>query len=223
VFELSKVEKEAIRELMVARLLNINEDLAKKVADKLGLEKMPKPVEAAKPTLKSLKASDKLSILKNTPGSFKGRKIGVLMTEKADGAIYSSLCKAVEDEGARLEVVAPRIGGVRDSKGQFIKVQQNVKGGPSVLYDAVVILPSTNGGKMLADEPTARDFVSDAFIHCKFIGYCPAATPLLEAAGVAKILDDGCMLLDGSDGGEKFIKMCRALRYWPREMKNDKT
>ncbi len=223
VFELSKVEKESIRELMVAHLLNIDENLAKKAADKLGLEMMPQPAKAAKPTLKSLKASDKLSILKNSPGTFKGRKIGVLMTKDADGAIYSALLKAAENEGAMLEVIAPRIGGVRDSKGQLIKAQQNVKGGPSVLYDAVVILPSMDGGRMLAEEPTARDFVSDAFVHCKFIGYCQTAMPLLEAAGVGKMLDDGCKLLDGNDAGNKFIELCRDLRYWPREMKMEKT
>jgi catalase len=30
----------------------------------------------------------------------------------------------------------------------------------------------------LLPESTARDFVADAFAHCKFIGYVDAATPL---------------------------------------------
>ena len=42
-FELSKVKTPAIRERMVSHLLNIDETLANKVADKLGLQKMPKP------------------------------------------------------------------------------------------------------------------------------------------------------------------------------------
>ena len=223
VFELSKVEKLAIRELMVAHLLNIDKDLAEKAADKLGLEEMPKPAKAARPTLKTLKKSDKLSILKNSPATFKGRKIGVLMTEEADGEIFSALQKAVEKEGATLEVVAPRIGGVRDSKGRLIKAQQMVEGGPSVLYDAVVLLPSPDGRMMLAKEPTARDFVADAFVHCKFIGYCEAARPLLEAAGIAAMLDDGCVVLRETEAVGKFIEMCRDLRFWQREMSSDKT
>lgn len=221
VFELSKVEKEAIRALMVGHLLNIDEDLAKKTAEKLGLEQMPKPAEAAKPTLTSLKASDKLSILKNSPQTFKGRKIGVLMTDGADGSLYGSLMTAAKEEGATLEVIAPRIGGVKDTTGQLIQAQQKVEGGPSVFYDAVVLLLSEDGGKMLAKEPTARDFVSDAFVHCKFIGYTQETLPLLAAAGVDKMLDDGCLLLEGQQVGKKFITMCRELRYWPREMKNE--
>ncbi len=223
VFELSKCEKEQIRERVVAHLLNIDEELAEKTAKKLGLEKMPKPAGAAKPTLKNLPELDSLSILKNSPGLLKGRKFGVLMTDEADGEIFSALQKAVEKEGALLEVVAPRIGGVRNSKGQLIKAQQKVDGGPSVLYDAVVLLPSEKGAKMLSKQPPARDFVSDAFAHCKFIGYCASAQPLLEAAGIAQMLDDGCLSLGDGSAVDKFIKLCTDLRYWPREMKNQQS
>ncbi len=67
VFELSKVEKLAIRERMVAQLLNVHADLAKKVAEGLGLKKMPKAADAAKPTRQDLKKSPALSILLNGP------------------------------------------------------------------------------------------------------------------------------------------------------------
>ena len=38
----------------------------------------------------------------------------------------------------------------------------------------------------LLKESTARDFVADAFAHCKFIGYVEAAVPLFEKAGIAE-------------------------------------
>jgi catalase len=53
-FELSKVKTPAIRERMVSHLLNIDETLANKVAGKLGLQKMPKPADAAMPTRQDL-------------------------------------------------------------------------------------------------------------------------------------------------------------------------
>ena len=208
---------------MVAHLLNIDEELAEKAANKLGLEKMPQPAEAARPTLKTLEKSDKLSILKNSKGTFKGRKIGVLMTDGIDGDLFLALRDAAKKEGAMVEVVAPRIGGVKDSKEKLIKAQQQVEGGPSVLYDAVVLLATKDGGQMLAKEPAARDFVSDAFVHCKFIGYCKTVQPLLEAAGIEAMLDDGCIPLDSADAMPKFIEICRDLRYWQRELKNDNT
>jgi len=55
---------------MVSHLLNIDENLAHKVADKLGLQTMPKPADAAVPTRQDLNASPALSIVKNGPGRF---------------------------------------------------------------------------------------------------------------------------------------------------------
>ena len=67
-----------------------------------------------------------------------------------------------------------------------------VGGGPSVLYDAVaVVVSATTGPTALAAEPAAKDFVTDAHAHCKFIGHTAAAAPLLDAAGVADAMDDG--------------------------------
>src|SRR3546814_21154085 len=49
-FELSKVETPAIRAPMVSHLLNIDKDLANKVATGLRLKDMPSPPDAARPT-----------------------------------------------------------------------------------------------------------------------------------------------------------------------------
>ena len=49
-FELSKVETPAIRARMVSHLLNVDEDLARTVADGLRLKPMPKAADAAMPT-----------------------------------------------------------------------------------------------------------------------------------------------------------------------------
>jgi catalase len=82
----------------------------------------------------------------------------------------------------------------------------------------VALLPSEDGVELLMQEPTARDFVADAFAHCKFIGYGKAALPLFEKAGVSdSSRDDGCIALEGPEGCTKFIAMCRQLRFWARE------
>jgi catalase len=74
-FELSKVKLPEIRERDVAHLLNIDTDLASKVGQKLGLAKMPKPAHAAVPTRQDLDVSPALSIVKNGPQRFEGRKL----------------------------------------------------------------------------------------------------------------------------------------------------
>ncbi|HEU0095335.1 MAG TPA: catalase, partial [Rhizomicrobium sp.] len=78
VFELSKVERPDIRERVVSHLVNIHPDLVNAVAVGLGLPNLPKAAKAAMATNTKLAPSDALSILKNPPGTFKGRKLGVL-------------------------------------------------------------------------------------------------------------------------------------------------
>ena len=77
-FELSKVEKLAIRERMVAQLMNVDAGLAENIAKGLGLKKMPEAAQAAKPTRQDLEKSPALSIILNGPKRFQGRKLGVL-------------------------------------------------------------------------------------------------------------------------------------------------
>ena len=71
----------------------------------------------------------------------------------------------------------------------------------------------------LVQEATARDFVADAFAHCKFIGYVEAAMPLFEKAGIAGSLDEGVIGLTGPKDAAGFLKTLGALRLWKREPK----
>ena len=213
-FELSKVETLAIRERMVAHLLNIHDDLATKVADGLGFEKLPKPADAAVPTRQDLKASPALSIIKNGPQRFEGRKLGVLVTDGTDAILLDTLAAAIAQARAVLEIIAPAVGGVKLSDGRHLPAQQMIDGGPSVLYDAVVVLPSETGVVPLLLHAPARDFVADAFAHCKFIGYSVAATPLLEKAGVLENPDDGVVVLSEKSDVEAFAEMLGVLRMW---------
>ena len=215
-FELSKVKTPAIRKRMVSHLLNIDQQLAEKVAEKLGINPLPEPADAAMPTRDDLPASDKLSILKNGPNSFKGRKVGVLMTDGFDADIFKSLEKSLEAEGAMFEVVAPHTGEITSSAGDSIKVDEKVDGGPSVLFDAIVILPGSDGVKMLAEMPPALTFVSDAFNHMKFIGYGEDAMPLLKKAGISEMLDEGCLQLTNNKTTDEFTQNCRDIRFWQR-------
>jgi catalase len=216
IFELSKVETLQIRVRMVSHLLNIDQDLAKQVADGLRLKEMPRPADAARPTRQDLQKSPALSILLNGPNSFKGRKMGVLVTDGVNIDLFKALKTALEEEGALLEVVALRVGGVEASDGSWIDAVQKIDGGPSVLYDAVALLTSEEGVQALVKEAAARDFVADAFAHMKFIGYVEAAMPLFGKAGIEE-RDDGFVALTGPDSCREFVTTCRQLRFWARQ------
>lgn len=217
VFELGKVETPAIRARIVTHLLNIDEDLARTVATGLGLKDLPKPADAARPTRTDLAASPALSILLNGPNSFAGRKLGVLVSNGVDKNLLDALRYRLEKEGAKLKVVAPVISGVAADDGTMIAADETVDGGPSVLFDAVALLVSEAGAKQLAMHPAARDFVADAFAHCKFIAYAPSATALLEKTGIAAENDEGLIKITSTADAAAFVEACRALRCWARE------
>ncbi len=220
VFELSKVERPDIRSRTVSHLLNIDAELAATVADGLGMP-LPDAAAAARAPVTDLPPSDKLSIVKNGPDSFKGRKLGILLSDGADAAIFNALVKAVDDEGAVYEVIAPKIAGATLSDGTMVAAKQKIDGGPSVLFDAVVVLVSADGAALLSRDAAAKDFVTDAFAHCKFIGISADAKPIFVKAGIADDLDDACIAIGKPGDAQPFIQACRELRYWPRETSVD--
>jgi catalase len=217
VFELSKVEKPAIRARLVSHLPHIDAKLADRVAKGLGLREKVHAVSPAKEPRGDLKPSKALSIALNGPKTFAGRKVGVLVTDGADRRLFEDLKSEIEAEGATLEVIAPAVGGVKASDGTLIEAQQKIGGGPSVLYDAVAIIPSEIGVQALLKNAAAKDFVSDAFAHLKFIAFVDTALPLFEKAGIAADMDDGFIPLATGKGAAAFVIACRKLRRWERE------
>ncbi len=222
VFELSKCEHPPIRARVVSHLRHIDEDLAAGVARGLRLG-LPDPAQVVSEVRDDLPPSPALSILLNGPSTFEGRKVGILATDGMDAERFAELTQALTAEGAMYELVAPEVGGVEDSDGRLVEADEKVDGGPSVRYDAVALLPSEPGAQRLALDATSRDFVTDAFAHAKYIGYVAEAMPLLEKAGVASDLDEGCVALDAPGSATRFVETCRTLRYWPREAEVDQT
>jgi len=220
VFELSKVERPDIRARTVSHLLNIDATLAATVADGLGLE-LPDPAVAARAPITDLPASDKLSVVKNGPGNFKGRKLGILLSDGADATIVKALIAAVDAEGAVYEVIAPKIVGVTLSDGTTMAAKHKIDGGPSVLFDAVSVVVSTDGAALLSLDAAAKNFATDAFAHCKYIGISAEAEALFAKAGIADDLDQACLPLAKAEDAKIFLNACRALRYWPRELNVD--
>jgi catalase len=214
-FELSKVEMPKIRARIVSHLMNIHPDLASGVAGGLGLKEMPQVAKPARRVIDDLPPSPALSIVRNGPGNFKGRKLGVLASDGADASLLDALERALARQGAMLEVIAPNVGGITLSDGSSRSVKQKVNGGPSVLYDAVAILLSAEGAQVLVNEATAKNFVGDAFAHAKFIAFSAGARPLLDKAGIMP--DGGCLALNGPDDVQRFVNMCADLRFWERE------
>jgi catalase len=133
-------------------------------------------------------------------------------------ALSANNCLSAKGRGLAL-AGNTMVGGVEASDGSWISAHEKIDGGPSVVFDAIAVLVSDADAALMADEATARDFVADAFAHCKFIGFNMAATPLLEKAGIAAMRDSGIVELNSAEETKIFITACRQLRLWEREAK----
>ena len=139
-FELSKVATVAIRRRMLGHLANIDGELCKRVEEGLGMEGQAEKIQPARPPI-DMKPSPALSIILKAPKTIEGRKIGVLVSDGTDAALVDALRSAVEKAGARLQVVAPKIGGAKAKGGKLIAADHALAGGPSIFFDAVVVAP----------------------------------------------------------------------------------
>ena len=160
-----------------------------------------------------------LSLLSKAIASLEGRKIGCLVTDGSDAGLIADLQAAVLAAGARFHIVAPQIGGVVTDDGVLLPADHKVEGGPSVLFDAVAILPSVEGGAQLALQAEAVNFLRDAYGHLKVIAYLPTAAPMLVKAGMSDAnpdSDPGLVSLERS-AVEDFVAAAAGGRIWGRE------
>jgi catalase len=212
VFELSKVETPHVREAMVGHLRHVDADLARRVADGLGLDKLPPSPQAAAPVI-DMPPSPALQIIGKMKKTLEGRVVGILVDDGSDAKTVAALRKAAEDAGATVKIVAPKIGGALLSGRKQQPADGQLAGTPSVVFDAVALVLSPDAGARLATEAAAVDFVRDAYGHLKAIAFDAGAGAVLDAAGIA--VDAGVVTAGDS---AKFIKAAMT-RQWAREPK----
>lgn len=213
VFELSKVTLGHVRNRVLSNLRNLDEELAKRVADGLKLPLPDASVPAAKP--QDLPEAPSIRIIGKYEDSLKGRKVGILVHDGSDGDIIEAVKSTVEAQGGSVMIVAPKIGGAELANGKIIAVDGQLAGTPSVMFDAVAIILSEEGTADLLTEGAAVDFAKDAFGHLKAIGHSDGAKALLDKAGVEP--DEGVISL--SEKTAKTFAKVAATRQWQREPK----
>ena len=210
IFELSKVETKAVRSRVLSQLANIHPDLAERVSGGLGLVETVTPAKAARPTRTDLAPSKALSIIANAKPTLQGRVVGCLVTDGAEPGLVTALRSAVEKEGGMFKVIAPKVAGVAGIEADF-----QLAGGPSVLFDALVLAGSAKGVEALMKDSAAKAFVNDAFAHLKVIGFTPAFMPMLQMAGGGEDAP-GLVQLDGKAAG-RFVELAKQGKVWARD------
>jgi catalase len=192
-FELTKVQVPAIRERVVSQLVNVNEGLARAVAEGLGID-VPdaQPAVVPRNSRPEVKRSPALSLLARPgDGGIRTRRIALLVADGVDGASLRKLHDALAAEGAVPRYVGPKLGAVETADGGSIDVEVSLEAAPSVLFDAVVLPDGDAAVDALAAVGLVPEFVKDQYRHCKAILALGAGARLLEKAGIPRQLPDG--------------------------------
>ena len=223
-FELSKLTVPAIRERMVASLRNASEDLARKVAEGLGMDPMPAPMPRAlpKPPKAEVAKSPTLSLTSRPgDGSIKGRKVAILVAPGVEGESIARLQAALADQGAVGRLVGPRIGPMKTASGAVITADCSMENEPGFLFDALALPDGEKAVAALAADAHTMDFIKDQFRHCKTILALGASSALLEKAGVpGNSADTGVVVAKTSAAQaaiQAFIEGMAKHRHFARE------
>ncbi len=213
IFELSKVETEAIRFRMLGHLQWIDEVLADRVTRGLGAEGRAEKITPARKPI-DLPPSPALSLYSRVKPMLKGRKIGIALGAGFDRKLLKKVQSEIEKESATFALITSKPQGELDSSDTLQPGEMALRGAPSVLFDAVVILSGQKGDQDLAKNPNAVSFLMDAFRHCKAIAWSGIPT-LTTKAQLSP--GEGLIDLNGEDSIEDFIEAARTSRFWERE------
>ncbi|HSI88228.1 MAG TPA: catalase [Pyrinomonadaceae bacterium] len=233
-FELGKVKAVPIRERMVGILTQIDKDLARKVAEGLGVDFPRKPEQPinrsfgadTKPaSVQPVKAeppaptSPALSMENTVKDTIETRRIAVLASNGVDERSFGKMKKMLESRGAMVKVVAPRNGKIMGSDGNEIKVDETFVTTSSVLFDAVYLPGGAESADELLETAEAIHFVDEAFKQCKAIAAEGDGVRLLDLTYAGRAKDEDPFVFAGKGIADGFITAIASHRNWERELR----
>lgn len=239
-FELGKLETEAIRVRVVGMLTQVDNMLAAKVAEGLGIAVPTAPEQPMNLSIpadgdpmkfqpikvqSALKSSAALSMANTVKDSIKTRQIAILAADGVDEISLNTMKEALEAAGAQTKIIAPHLGFIASVKGKQIKVDQSFLTAASVLFDAVYVPDGKQSASVLKGEPDAVHFINEAYKHCKAIAADGAGVDLvnLTAVGIKIQNEDTADKNNLTDGvlinrdSKEFINAIAQHRFWERE------
>ncbi len=241
-FELGKVQTEAIRMRLVGLLTQIDNDLAARVAENLGIKVPAKPEQPinhsygadTKPkevqpvfVEQDVQTSPALSMANTVKDTIKTRQIAILAANGVDDSLMK-MKNALEGKGAMTKIVSLRLGEFKSAEEKNIKTDEAFFNSSSVLFDAIFIPGGAKSVSALRNTPEAVLFINEAYRHCKAIAAVGEAVDLLHdtSAGDKIKNDDNNKLMSlgiittktySSQTSSDFIRAISQHRSWERE------
>ena len=138
VVDLSKVARLHVKQAMVDHLRHVDQGLAQREVDGLGLPALPAAPRSARPG-QDLPPFAALQILGKMRHILAGRSIGTLVADGANGGAIAALKMAALAAGASVNVVIPKVSGVKLADGSALAADGQHAGTPSAMFDAVAM------------------------------------------------------------------------------------
>ncbi len=228
-FELGKCNQDHIKERMLWLINQIDADLAKKVADGLGMsipENIDKPINQAigadadvekhQPGKKKnyLDESPALSQANTKFDSVATRKIAVLVSDGFSMSDYEKMTKSLEKDGATMVLIAPHGGKVTCDKNMSHPIDAAINTTESVLYDAVYIPGGKKSIDALMKEAKFTKFLNEVFKHCKAIAADNEGENLIDKTFIKDHKDDKAIFINAK--AAEFKTAIANHRNWDR-------
>ncbi|CDZ95160.1 catalase HPII [Pseudomonas saudiphocaensis] len=214
-FELGKVERVYIRERQVNEILaNIDLELARRVAENLGLPAPSAPTVTPKtPTPQS---SPALSLMNHVPGNIKSRKVAILVADGVDSAAIDAFRARLAKECAFAKLIGPSPAPVKTADGQLLVTDAAMDGMPSVMFDAVFVPGGADAVAAMAQSGEAKHYLLEAYKHLKPVVVVGEARSLLTSLNL--VTDAGLIEGVGVDAVfDAFVQALGQHRVWARE------
>jgi catalase len=191
-FELTRVQTPAVRERIVAGLVNVDLGLAKAVASQLGIPVPPPLPRVNDMPVPDYPPSPSLSLFAR-PGriGIRTRRIAIAVADGVDGAIVRQIYASLLKDGAQPRLIGQHLGEVRAVNDKPLDVEVTFEATPAVLYDAVVLALTEAASAALARDGRVLEFLRDQYRHDKPFLVLGAGRQLVAAAGIPGALPNG--------------------------------
>jgi catalase len=227
-FELTRVQVPGVRSRVIAQLRNVDNELAGKVAQGIGITELPEPLPRVlkRQPKAEIERSPALSLLAR-PGDagIKTRKVAILIAEGVDTTAASKVHAALAAQGAVGRFVGIQLGQVGGTGAARLDVEVSMEAAPAAVWDALVIPGGEAAFTTLSANGQALEFLKDQYRHCKPIMLIGAAGGLLGQAKIPDTLpsgehDPGLLVLEPAEveaGVAEFIEALAQHRHFGRE------
>jgi len=228
-FELGKCNAIHIKERMLWLIAEIDSDLAKQVAEGLGIQ-IPTSIE--QPINQAIGADEEVS--KHQPPKKKNyldraptlsqantkfesiatRKIAVLVADGFSMKNFRKMSNALQKEGAMIKLIAPHGGTIICDEAMSHKVDAAIMTTESVLYDALYIPGGKVAVNKLMKEAKFIKFINETLKHCKAIAFEEDGLDLINKTFVSNFKNDESILINKEPAD--FINAIKKHRNWDR-------